>query len=181
MMFLLILPENEIRFHGIFLFFLINIFLSVAAWAQDEYFIIEKVITGNQIKYSSGDRITFRIKGDDHFRTDHIIALNDTAIEFHYYQLGYDEIDAVKLKGKRFTGFDFRQVGAYMQIAGVGYIAIDIFNKTLVQGSSFEFEKAVWITGAAIFAGGTFLKLFAPKKIRIGRKYRIRYLNFKDY
>ncbi len=177
----MMIPENGCRLHWIFLFLTINILLSAAAWAQQEYFIIEKVINGNHIQYSSGDRITFRIKGEDHFRTDHIIALNDTAIEFHYYQLGYDEIDAVKLQGKRFTGFDFRQVGTYMQIAGVGYIAIDIFNKTLVQGNSFGFEKAVWITGAAIFAGGTFLKLFAPKKIRLGRKYRIRYLNFKDY
>ena len=178
----IMIPAIDIKSRWIFPFLLTAcISLPYSGLAQREYIVIEKLTSGKQVKYSSGDNITFRLKNEDHFRTDHIIALNDSSIEFHYYRIGYDEIDAVNLRGKRFPGFGFRATGTYTQIAGAGYIAIDIFNKTVVQGNPWEFEKEVWLTGAAIFAGGTILKLFEPKKIKLGKKYKIRYLNFKDY
>jgi hypothetical protein len=68
-------------------------------------------------------------------------------------------------------------IGKYAQIAGIGYILVDQFNKVVVQGQEAVFEEEVWIVGGLIFLGGTTLKLLSPKKVKLGGKYRIRYMN----
>ncbi len=144
---------------------------------QSEYIVVEKTLTDKQIKYSSGDEISFKLKGENFFRTDHIVALNDSSIEFHYNNILYREISQVNIKGHRFTGLNIHSIGTYAQIAGIGYIVIDNFNKVVVQGQDAVFEKEVWIVGGIIFLGGTILKLLNPKKVKLGGKYRIRYMN----
>ena len=147
------------------------------AEAQKEYIVVEKTLSNKQITYSSGDQISYKIKDEDFFRTDHIVALNDSAIEFHYNQIIYDEIVQVNIKGKRFSGINYYSIGTYAQIAGIAYIAIDQFNQVVVRGEDASFNDGVWIAGGSIFLGGTILKMISPKKIKLGGKYRIRYMN----
>ena len=163
-----------------FLFVLFSVGLIQQIVAQREYIVVEKTLSSKQVKYSSGDNIKYKIKGEDFFRTDHIVALNDSAIEFHYNQILYREINQVNIKGHRFSGIDYYNIGTYAQIAGVGYILIDNFNKIVVHGQEPVFEKEVWIVGGLIFLGGTILKLISPKKLRLGGKYRIRYMKFGE-
>jgi hypothetical protein len=84
----------------------------------------------------------------------------------------------VDIKGKKTGSFIWNQIGWLMQMAGVGYIVLDQFNKTLIQGNPWEFESEVWIIGAAIFAGGTIIRVVDPKKVKIGPKYSIKYIEF---
>ena len=163
----------------LFLFVLFTVGLLHQIKAQREYIVVEKTLTDKQIKYSSGDNISYKLKDEDFFRTDHIVALNDSSIEFHYNNILYREISQVNIKGHRFTGIDYRNIGTFAQIAGVGYIVIDNFNKVVVQGQDAVFEKEVWIVGGLIFLGGTILKFLSPKKVKLGGKYRIRYMNLK--
>ena len=163
----------------LFLFVLFTVGLLHQIKAQREYIVVEKTLTDKQIKYSSGDNISYKLKDEDFFRTDHIVALNDSSIEFHYNHILYREISQVNIKGHRFTGIDYRNIGTFAQIAGVGYIVIDNFNKVVVQGQDAVFEKEVWIVGGLIFLGGTILKFLSPKKVKLGGKYRIRYMNLK--
>jgi hypothetical protein len=149
--------------------------------AQREYIVIEKTLSNKQITYSSGDEISYKLKGEDFFRTDHIIALNDTAIEFHYNLITFREIAEVNIKGKRFSTFNFKSVGTYAQVAGLGYIAIDQFNQVVVGGEDASFNETVWLAGGLIFVGGTILKMLTPKKVKVGGKYRIRYMNLTPY
>lgn len=161
----------------LFVFFSVGFLHQIKA--QREYIVVEKTLTDKQIKYSSGDNISYKLQGEDFFRSNHIVALNDSAIEFHYNQILYREINQINIKGHRFSGIDYRNIGTYAQIAGVGYILIDNFNKVVVQGQDAVFEKEVWIVGGLIFLGGTILKLLSPKKVKLGGKYRIRYMNLK--
>lgn len=161
----------------LFLFLLFSVCLLYQIKAQREYIVVEKTLTDKQIKYSLGDNIGYKLKGEDFFRTDHIIALNDSSIEFHYNRILYHEISQINIKGHRFTGINYQSIGTYAQIAGIGYIVIDQFNKVVVQGQDAVFEKEVWIVGGLIFPGGTILKLLSPKKVKPGGKYRIRYMN----
>ncbi|MDZ7604937.1 MAG: hypothetical protein U5K79_04970 [Cyclobacteriaceae bacterium] len=151
------------------------------ALAQSEYLVLEKTLTDRSVTFSSGDDITFKMKEEDFFRTNHIIALNDTAIEFHYYSVNYLEIDKVYLKHKRLSGFSPRQIGNYAQIAGLGYIAIDQFNQVLVRGEDASYNADVFLVGGLIFVGGTVLKFLEPRKVRVGGKYRLRYMNLTTY
>lgn len=149
--------------------------------AQREFIVVEKVFSNKQITYSSGDEISYKLKGEDFFRTDHIIALNDTAIEFHYNMIAFREIAEVNIKGKRFSSFNLKSIGTYAQVAGLGYIAIDQFNQVVVSGEDASFNKTVWLAGGLIFVGGTILKMMTPKKVKVGGKYRIRYMNLTPY
>ncbi len=149
--------------------------------AQSEYLVLEKTLTDRSVTYSSGDDITFKLKEEDFFRTNHIVALNDTAIEFHYYSVNYLEIDKIYLKRKRLSGFSARKLGSYAQIAGLGYIAIDQFNQVIVWGKDASFNEDVFLVGGLIFAGGTLLKILDPRKVRVGGKYRLRYMNLNTY
>jgi hypothetical protein len=169
----------------IYLFYLVVFLLLLLckekAVAQSEYLVLEKTLTDRSVKYSSGDDITFKMKEEDFFRTNHIIALNDTAIEFHYYSVNYQEIDKVYLKHKQLSGFNTRKLGTYAQIAGLGYIAIDQFNQVLVRGEDPSYNEDVFFVGGCIFIGGTVLKLLEPRKVRVGGKYRLRYMNLNTY
>ena len=147
------------------------------ATAQREFIVVEKTLSSKQIKYSSGDVITYKLKDEDFFRSDHIVALNDSSIEFHYNRVLYNEISQIDISGLRFGNMNFQGIGTYAQIVGIAYIAIDQFNQVVVRGEDASFNKGVWIAGGSIFLGGTILKLLSPKKVKLGGKYRIRYMN----
>jgi len=148
--------------------------------AQREYIVIEKTLKNKQIIYSSGDKITFKLKEEDFFRTDHIVALNDTSIEFHYNNVNYDEIAQINIRKKSFGKMNFRGIGSKIQIVGLAYIAVDQFNQVVVRGEEASFNGDVWLAGGLIFAGGTILKFLSPRKITLGGKYRLRYMKLTD-
>jgi hypothetical protein len=138
------------------------------------------VITGKrkQIFYKAGESIRFKLKTEDVYHRSTILSVSDTALQFKHYRIGFDEIDKVDIKGKKTGTFNWNQIGWLMQMAGVGYIVLDQFNKTLIQGNPWEFESEGWIIGAAIFAGGTIIRVVDPKKVKIGPKYSIKYIEF---
>jgi len=166
----------KIRFF-LFLFFTCALFLSHEVDAQGEYLVLEKTFSNKQIQYSSGDEISYKLKEEDFYRIDHIIALNDSAIEFHYHQILFHEIDKINIKGQRFSGANFRSIGSKLQIVGIGYIIIDQFNQVVVRGEDGSFNQNVWISGGVIYIAGTIMKITHPKKVTLGGKYRIRYMN----
>jgi hypothetical protein len=147
------------------------------AEAQSEYLVLEKTFKKKQIHYSSGDNISYKLKEEDFFRTDHIISLNDTAIAFHYHQVLYHEIAEINIKGKRFTGANWRSIGSKLQFVGIAYIAIDQFNQVVVRGEDASFNQNVWISGGLIYLAGTIMKVTQPRKVKLRGKYRLRYMN----
>ncbi len=159
------------------LLFTFFICLQQYTMAQKRYIVLEKTLSNKQIKFQPGDKLKYKLEGENFFRTDRIISLNDTSIEFHYNQILYGEISKINIKGSRFTGIDYYNIGTYTQIAGIGYIAIDQFNRVVVMGQNADFNTQVWQAGGLIFLGGTILKILSPKKVKVGGKYRIRYMN----
>ncbi len=144
-----------------------------AVYAQKFMIIASK---RKKIMYKAGDPIKFKLKTEKKFHSSTIVAVMDTALQFKNYRIGFNEIDKVDIRWKKTGAFNWHQVGGLMQVAGLGYILLDQFNKTLIQGNPWEFESDVWITGAAIFAGGTVICMVDPKKIKIGLKYAIKYI-----
>ena len=140
------------------------------AEAQAEYLVLEKTFKKKQIEYSSGDNISYKLKEEDFFRTDHIVALNDTAIEFHYHQIQYHEIAEINIRGKRFSGANWRSIGSKLQFVGIAYIAIDQFNQVVVRGENASFNQSVWISGSLIFIAGTIMKVTQPRKVKLRGK-----------
>lgn len=148
--------------------------------AQSEYIVVEKTMTSKQIKYSSGDQIVYKLKEEDFFRTDYIVSLNDTSIEFHYSRVRYWDITQVNIKGKKLSKFDMKSAGGKIQIAGIALIAIDQFNQVVIRGEDASFNEGIWIIGGSIFVGGTLMRVLNRKVIKLGGKYRIRYMNLNN-
>lgn len=167
----LILEKNSL-----FVALLAMVLLTDQVEAQQKFIVVEKVFSNKQVVYSSGDNIKFKLKDEKFYRTNHIVSLNDTAIQFHYYAIAYHDIDAVDIRGHRF-GTNLRGIGGTLQFVGLAYIAIDQFNQVVVRGQEVSFNENIWLAGGAVFAGGTILKLLSPRKLKLGGKYRIRYMN----
>lgn len=163
------------------LFASLHFFNNYPAHAQNEYIVVEKTLSNKNITYSSGDVITYRLKDEDFFRTDHIVALNDSSIEFHYVNILYTDISYIDIKDKNLSKINKRSVGTKVQIAGIAYIAIDQFNQVVVRGEDASFNQGVWIAGGSIFLAGSLLKWLSKKKLPMGGKYRIRYMNIKNH
>ena len=164
----------------LFTFAILSLAIISNTEAQREFIVIEKTLSNKQVTYSSGDEIKFKLKDEKFYRKDHIVALNDSAIEFHYYYIPYRDISHVNIKGKKgvqFVNLGFNSVGGKLQVAGIAIIAIDQFNQVVVQGEDASFNKGIWIAGGSLFLGGTILKWMHPKKLKLGGKYRIRYMN----
>ena len=157
----------------ILLFLLLFAFVSETAGAQKYMVIASK---RKQFMYKAGEPIKFRLKTEKKYHRSTIKTVMDTALQFKNYRIGFNEIDKVDTRGKRSGAFNWHQIGFLLQVAGAGYILLDQFNKTVIQGNPWEFESDVWITGAAIFAGGTIIRAVDPKKIKIGLKYTIKYI-----
>ena len=96
----------------------------------------------------------------------------------------YEDISHVNIKGKKgvqFINLGFNSVGGKLQFAGIAIIAIDQFNQVVVRGEDASFNKGIWIAGGSLFIGGTIMKWMHPKKLKLGGKYRIRYMNFNMF
>ena len=165
-----------------FLFFLVSFFLTISCpplLAQGEYLMLEKAYSDRRIIYKSGDKISFRLIGEKHYRTDHIVSLDDTSIQFHYNNIPYRDISHINTKGRSFSGFNARTLATYAQVIGPAYIAIDQFNQVVVRGEEASFNEGVWVAGGLIFLGGTLIKIANPLKKRLGEKYRLKYINVR--
>jgi hypothetical protein len=161
-----------------FTLFVLAIATIPVARAQEEHLVLEKTFSNKQIHFSSGDKISYKLKDEDFFRTDHIVALNHTAIKFHYHEIPYHEITAIHLKGKRFSGTNLRGIGGKLQFVGLGYIFVDMFNQVVVRGEDASFNHNIWIAGGLIYLSGTIMKLSQPKKVKLQGKYRLRYMPY---
>lgn len=139
--------------------------------------LLEKSGTKKRTVFKSGDEIRFKLKGEKHFRHDHIISVKDSSIIFHYNKINLEEIIEVDIRKKDFLNFNLKQAGSRIQIVGGMYIVLDQFNKSVVQGREWQFEEDVWVTGAVLFAAGTGIKFLHPKKFKVGGRYRLHIIN----
>lgn len=155
-------------------------FYAGQATGQNRFIVVEKMFTDKQIVYRAGDEIVYKLKREKFFRNNRIVSLNDSAMVFHYVNILYHEIEAVDIRGHRFGG-SWRGIGTILQFVGIAYIAIDQFNQVVVGGDPASFNEEVWIAGGVIAAAGTLMKLASPKKVKLGGKYRIRYMNITQY
>ncbi|GEM_PF-2566760 len=151
---------------------LIFLFFSSILSAQN-VLMLEKAGTNKKVFFKSGDEIRYKLKGEDHYRKDHIVSLKDSSIIFHYNKIGVEEISEIDIRKKDFIKFNLKKTGTVLQISGAVYILLDQFNKTVVQGNDWEFEGDVWITGAILVGVGTAIKFLHPKKFKVGGKYKL--------
>ena len=153
------------------LLFTFSYYFTVAQ--NHKYILLEKGNSRHKIRIYPGEQIRFKFTDDRHFTTLRIKDLvgRYILIEHGIFPLEYiEEIDISDYK--RRYGL-LNAMGEKLPFAGLGYIMIDQFNRTVVQNQPWEYDQKVIRTGAIMVGIGLILKLTSTKKFKINKKNKI--------
>ena len=148
---------------------LLTLFLAAYhASAQKSVLVLQMPNPNKNAYYEVGDQLTFYLPGKRSRRTETILGLEDSLIEFREYTVPVDQITALRIDDK--TRWWLRYKPAQLAlIAGTGYLVLDTVNNRELN------EGTLAISGSLIGLGLIF-RLLIPNKIRIQRKTKLRIL-----
>jgi len=156
-------PYREVCF-GIIL-----ILCTIGSQAQ-EFLVLEKMGTKKRHEYFSGDDIIFKLKDGNTFRTDEIIGLGGGQIFFETGPVPLIDIEKISLSNKKRI---MKATGTTLVIGGLGYMILDLFNKTISEGDVYVDEKVARTAG--IIAGtGLAMVVLSKKRISLKKNWRLR-------
>ena len=146
------------------------IFTVSPAIAQRKLIIAKPASPAKYIFYE-GEEIRFKLKGEKYWNKAFIQGLGEDYIRLHYTTIALSEIEAIDVRGRSHSYLQtVAAVGIY---GGAGFIGIDQFNRSIIKGESGFDEKTMLVGGALLSTGGL-LYLLKRKKVKIGRKFRLR-------
>ncbi len=154
-----------------FLLILTIILVSSQAGAQNRVLLFKKdrIIAS----FKEGEYIRFTKKQEEGYRRGLITGiypnyfLMDTDTTFVY------DIAKIDLRGKPITGFKISSLGRGLIIAGVSLFLIDIFNKTVVMGNSYESDSGVTNTSIILTSSGLLMQFANNDRFKVGRKRKV--------
>ncbi|MEQ8302491.1 MAG: hypothetical protein RIB47_03795 [Cyclobacteriaceae bacterium] len=123
--------------------------------------------------FEEGEYIRFTKKQEEGYRRGLITGiypnyfLMDTDTTFVY------DIAKIDLRGKTITGFKTSSLGRGLLIAGVSLFLIDIFNKTVVMGKTYEPDSGVTNTSIILASSGLLMQLVNNDRFKVGRKRKV--------
>jgi len=145
--------------------------ISNLSFAQ-EFLVLEKMGTKKRYEYHFDDQIIFRIRGEDYFNKDVILALTDSSIIFSGGSLEFAEIEQIKPPVKAWMVTS----GGTLIVAGIGYYLIDQFNQ-LYMGNGLSNDPGVMRTSIVLTGVGAGLILMSKKKVKVIKNWRLRHVN----
>jgi len=150
-------------------FSIILILCTIGSQAQ-EFLVLEKMGTKKRHEYFSGDNIIFKLKDGNTFRTDEIIGLGEGKIFFETGPVPLIDIENVSLSNKKRA---MKGTGTTLVIGGLGYMILDLFNKTISEGDVYVDSKVARTAG--IIAGtGLVMVVLSKKKVSLKKNWRLR-------
>lgn len=151
--------------------FLLLLLLFVATIGQSQNFLVlEKMGSKKRHEYYPGDKINFKLKEDKFFQTDEILGLGDSTIIFESGPVHIGDMRNVGLSNRKKL---MRGTGTTLAIGGLGYMVLDLFNKTISGGDVYVDEKVARTSG--IIAGtGLALVFLSKKKVSLKNNWRLR-------
>lgn len=157
---------------NVFVFFLAFFTISSYSYCQD-FLVLEKMGTKKRYVFYVDDPITFKIK-ETGFNTDAIVALTDSTIVFAGGSVPLKEIVGVSLKGLNEW---VAASGITLMIAGFGYLIIDQFNNSIIQGNGISTDDGVIKTSAILAGIGFLMYTLARKNVNTAKNWRLRHVN----
>lgn len=111
--------------------------------------------------YKTGDKITFRLKGDRSRITGLIRGFDDGAIVFKDYRISPAEISHLYVDAKTRQWFILRyKYEKLFLFAGSGFLLLDLVNNGTLEEESL-------VIGGSLLAAGVLARLLISKKIKI--------------
>jgi len=146
---------------------LLGLFL-LAQTAQAQYLVLRKKGSKRKYEYTIGSKLVYKQKGFDVFFTDRITDFADSTVILENNLLALDQIEVVDIQNSYSNRPEILMLGeAYLPWMGVGLMAIDLINHTVVDGNDFSLDPGVTTVSAAMVATGLGLKAIRRKKVKL--------------
>ena len=135
-----------------------------------EFLVLEKMGTKKRHEYFTGDEIIFKLSDDDFFQKDEIVGIGNGEIFFATGPVQLIDLEKISLSNRKRT---MKGTGTTLVVAGLGYMIIDLFNKTITEGEVYIDPKVARTTG--IIAGtGLVMVALSKKRISLKKNWRLR-------
>lgn len=146
---------------------LLGLFLLVQT-AQAQYLVLRKKGSKRKYEYTAGTKLVYKQKGFDMFFTDRITDFADSTIIMENNLITLDQIEIVDIQNAYSNRKEILMIGeAYLPWMGVGLMAIDLINHSIVDGNDFSLDQGVTTVSAAMIVTGLGLKAARRKKIKL--------------
>ncbi|MEM9390121.1 MAG: hypothetical protein AAGA02_06580 [Bacteroidota bacterium] len=127
--------------------------------------------------YSAGDRIRFKLQGDDFYTDQMITGVTDSTIRFRLSDVAIRDIKVVKLLKRDSYGLDL--VSGAAVTAGIFFLAIDQVNQLFVQDEGLGPSSETLIISGSLVSAGLIIWLLKKKRFRLKvGKYRLSTTDF---
>lgn len=120
------------------------------------------------------ETLTYKLKGSSHKQQHTIVDMQDSVL---YIETGESiRLDQVKSIIIDRSNFLTRMLASGFRIAGIGYIAIDVFN-SVKNGDTPVFKERVLVAGACLFVLGEVIHIANKRRLHPGRNVRLQIID----
>ena len=147
--------------------FLLGLFI-LTHRAQAQYLVLRKKGSKRKYEYTVGTTFKYKQKGFDMYFTDRITDFADSTIILENNLISIDQIAEVDIQNAYSNRADILMLGEnYLPWIGVGLLAIDLVNHTLVDGNDFSSDRGVTTFSGILVATGLSLRFFRRKRVKL--------------
>ncbi len=141
------------------------------------YLALEKKGRINKIKIYPGEYIRLRFSGEKRFYQRKIIDFADPYIILTDSRINIKAIAEIDITSKQKKPPLLDGLGQYLPIAGAGYFAVDMVNRTIVNGQSLSIDQKVLTSSLVMIGAGLLFRRIGKKRFKIKPGNRIRIVN----
>ncbi|MGW8122277.1 hypothetical protein ACV07N_06410 [Roseivirga echinicomitans] len=143
------------------------LFVSEAAFSQ-AYMVVRKKGSMRKYEYFVGSKIVYKQKGQKVFFTDRITEFADSTLVLDNNILLTSQIAEIDIRNAESNRSDFLSVSeTLLPTVGIGLIAIDLFNHSIVDGKRLSLDRSTTTTAGVLIATGYTMKLVRRKKVNL--------------
>lgn len=129
------------------------------------YLVVRKKGSTRKYEYFVGSQIVYKQKGYDVFFTDRISEFADSTLILNDNIITISQIAEIDLRNANSNRAPILRTSEDLLPAlGIGLMAIDLFNNSIVDGNKFSLDRSTTITSGVLLATGYGMKLARRKK-----------------
>ena len=156
---------------------LLTFYLHQIVAQSHKYLLLEKGPGRKKLRIYPGSDITLRFYGDRIFYTRQIKDISGDLIIFENAVVKYTEIAEIDISNLGQRSTLITELGRKLPIAGVGYFAIDNFNRSVVMNQPFNIDEKVARSSGIMVGVGLLFVLFHKKTFKVRGRNRLSIVN----
>lgn len=149
--------------------FLLAAFSMIMASADAQvYLTLRKKGSTRKYQYFRGSKITYKMKGYDQFFTDRITDFADSTIILENNIILVKQLHEVDIRNATNNRPAIWNAGeTALPPIGIGLLALDIFNHSVIDGNDLSLDRGVTTTSAVLVTTGYALRIMRRKIIKL--------------